>query len=76
MAEYIAMITMSALMVTLYWGGWHLPWRLDGMARGLGVNVYGVISIAVFLAKTSFFLFLFLWTQEPSSSRAARIAAA
>ena len=34
-AEYINLIVLSALIVTLFFGGWHVPWveRLDASAR-------------------------------------------
>jgi NADH-quinone oxidoreductase subunit H len=63
MAEYLAMVTMSALMVTLFFGGWKLPWLLDDAARSLGPLAYGLIGIAVFFAKVTAFLVLFIWTR-------------
>ena len=61
MAEYVAMVTMSALMVTFYLGGWSLP-GLE-LLRPLGANVYGVATMVVFAAKMALVLFLFLWTR-------------
>jgi NADH-quinone oxidoreductase subunit H len=57
MAEYLNLIAASAMMATLYFGGWSLP--------GLHVTGIpgGVISIAVFAAKTGFFIFLFVWVR-------------
>ncbi len=51
MAEYINLIVLSALCVTLFFGGWHVPWveRLDA---------YGPFW---FLIKLFFFLSLFIW---------------
>ena len=48
-AEYINMVTMSAVATDLYLGGWHFP--------GLPVE-YGWIA---FLAKVSVFLFVYIW---------------
>jgi NADH-quinone oxidoreductase subunit H len=57
MAEYLNLIAASAMMATLYFGGWSLPGlHLTGI---LG----GVISIAVFAAKTGFFIFFFVWVR-------------
>ncbi|HEX7528412.1 MAG TPA: NADH-quinone oxidoreductase subunit NuoH [Thermoanaerobaculia bacterium] len=57
MAEYLNLIAASAMMATLYFGGWSLPGlHLTGI---LG----GVVSIAVFAAKTGFFIFLFVWVR-------------
>ena len=57
MAEYLNLIAASAMMATLYFGGWSLP----------GLHPTGilgsVISIAVFAAKTGFFIFLFIWVR-------------
>jgi NADH-quinone oxidoreductase subunit H len=51
MAEYVNLIVLSALTVTLFFGGWHVPWveRLDA---------YGPFW---FLIKLFFFLTLFIW---------------
>ena len=51
MAEYINLIVLSALAVTLFFGGWHLPWveRLDA---------YGPIWFAL---KLGFFITVFIW---------------
>lgn len=61
MAEYVAMVTMSALMVTFYLGGWSLP-GLE-LLRPFGANVYGVATMLVFAVKLGLVLFLFLWTR-------------
>lgn len=57
MAEYLNLIAASAMMATLYFGGWSLP----------GLHLTGVfgalVSIAVFAAKTGFFIFLFVWVR-------------
>ena len=59
MAEYAAMTVLSALAVTLYLGGWHLP-GVDLASMGiLGV----VIGAAVLLAKVGAFLFFFVWVR-------------
>jgi len=58
MAEYINMITASALVVTLFFGGYTLPFVTypDG--------VWGtVLSGLVFAAKIGFFLFLYIWVR-------------
>src|SRR5437660_4830491 len=52
MAEYINMITVSAVAATLFFGGWSL--------FGLGDNIPG-LSIIFFLLKVAIFLFLFIW---------------
>jgi NADH-quinone oxidoreductase subunit H len=52
MAEYINMITVSAVASTIFLGGWSL--------FGLGINIPG-LSIIFFLIKVAFFLFMFIW---------------
>ena len=56
MGEYAAMFVQSALMATLFLGGWSLPFApFNAPAQTLGV---GLAQIGVFLAKTIFFLFV------------------
>jgi len=59
--EYVNMYTLSALMVTLYFGAWHLPY-ID-MAKFLGPVSYGIASFLVMFLKISFFLWLFVWVR-------------
>ena len=59
MAEYASMITGSALIVTLFFGGWHVP-GLDMSTPTLAKNLLQVLSFSV---KTGFFLFLFIWVR-------------
>ncbi|MGQ0614929.1 MAG: complex I subunit 1/NuoH family protein, partial [Planctomycetaceae bacterium] len=58
MAEYINMVTASALLVTLFFGGYTLPF-VDLPAGTWGTLLSGLI----FAAKASFFLFLFIWVR-------------
>jgi NADH-quinone oxidoreductase subunit H len=53
MAEYINMITVSAVASTLFFGGWSL--------FGLGLENIPGVSIIIFAIKVGFFLFLFMW---------------
>jgi NADH-quinone oxidoreductase subunit H len=53
MAEYANMILISILSALMFLGGWLSPFQ--------GIPVIGEPSIIWLLAKTSFFLFLFLW---------------
>ena len=59
MAEYAHMITASALIATLFFGGWHLP-GLDPGDVSLSASLLKVLA---FSAKTAFFLFLFIWVR-------------
>ena len=59
MAEYANMITAAALTVTLFFGGWDLPFLNETSMGMLGV----VLSVAALILKTAFFLFLFIWVR-------------
>lgn len=69
LGEYIAMIAGSAIVVTLFLGGWHLPvpsfhggfhWTLLDGSRGTWA---GVFNIVVFFAKIVALLFFFIWVR-------------
>jgi len=61
MGEYANMILASAIMVTLFFGGWTLPWfGLDQPATTL---LGGVLHIGVFLGKVFLFLVMFVWVR-------------
>src|SRR5256712_6277584 len=55
LGEYAAMISGSALVVTLFFGGWHFPGIPDG-AHGWG---FGLINIALFFAEVAIVIFIF-----------------
>ena len=61
MAEYAAMVVVTAVATTLYLGGWYFPfvYRLTE-AHGFH-NAYVVISLIVFLAKAGLLLYLYFW---------------
>jgi NADH-quinone oxidoreductase subunit H len=58
MAEYANMVTASALMVTLFFGGWQVPGLASLSLPPLAVSL---IQVAAFCLKVSFFLFLYVW---------------
>ncbi len=58
LAEYIHMITASALSVALFFGGWSLP----GVTFPDG-SMGTLLSGLVFAGKTGAFLFLFIWVR-------------
>jgi NADH-quinone oxidoreductase subunit H len=61
MGEYANMILASAMMVTLFFGGWTLPWfGLDQTATTL---LGGIAHVAIFLAKVFAFLVMFIWVR-------------
>jgi len=56
MSEYMAMTTMSALIVTIFFGGWSIPYYVPPPTF-LGF----LLTALVFVAKVSFMLFVFVW---------------
>ena len=59
MAEYMNMIVGSAVVVTLFLGGWHF-FGLETMG---GPVWSGIISFGIFFVKTAIFLFVFIWVR-------------
>ena len=59
MGEYAAMISVSALMVTLFFGGWTLPFF--GLNETASTLAGGILQILVFLGKLACFMVLFVW---------------
>ncbi|MBI4662803.1 MAG: NADH-quinone oxidoreductase subunit NuoH [Verrucomicrobia bacterium] len=61
MGEYANVILSSAMMVTLFFGGWTLPvFGLEQPADSLGK---GLLHIGIFLGKMAAFLILFIWVR-------------
>ncbi len=60
MAEYANMVTSSALIVTLFFGGWNVPWIISPDSTSLLPSILKLLS---FVIKTGFFLFLFIWVR-------------
>jgi len=61
-AEYAGMVTASALMATLFFGGWDVPFTAHDNI-GPYSKWLSLLSIGIFLAKVLFFLFLFMWVR-------------
>ena len=59
-AEYTNMFISSAVIATLYFGGYHVP-GLDKL--GLDPNIATLIGTASMFAKTFFFIFFFMWVR-------------
>jgi NADH-quinone oxidoreductase subunit H len=57
LAEYVSVITVSALATTLFLGGWRAPWPLSVWS---GANS-GWWPVLWFLAKVLGFIFVFFW---------------
>jgi NADH-quinone oxidoreductase subunit H len=52
LSEYAHMITASALIVTLYFGGWQVPFVKHPAV---------LLTVACFIAKMFFFMWVFVW---------------
>jgi NADH-quinone oxidoreductase subunit H len=65
LGEYAAMIVGSAVIVTLFFGAWHVPFLPTTIANPYtfwGV-VLGLIHIAAFFFKVALLLFVFIWVR-------------
>ncbi len=61
MAEYAAMLVVSAVTVTMYLGGWYFPFVYQlTEARGHH-NLYVIVSLLVFVIKLLVILYLYFW---------------
>jgi NADH-quinone oxidoreductase subunit H len=57
-AEYINMFISSAVISTLYFGGYNFPFMND---LGLDQNIITILGSIVLLLKITFFIFFFMW---------------
>jgi len=60
LAEYANMIIASMMIVTLYLGGYQIPY-IDKL--GLSSTLTVLLQIGAFLFKTAFMLFFFMWVR-------------
>ncbi len=61
MGEYANVTAASAMIATLFLGGWSLPFGgLDQPATTVSI---GILHILIFLAKTCFVLFMIIWVR-------------
>lgn len=75
LGEYCAMIAGSAVFVTLFLGGWTLPFIPDGSSNWFfGLTMpggwewlpgvfWGLVNITVFFGKVALLLFFFIWVR-------------
>ncbi|MGI8614902.1 MAG: NADH-quinone oxidoreductase subunit NuoH [Nocardioidaceae bacterium] len=57
LAEYVNMVTVSALATTLFLGGWRAPWPLS-LWEGANQDYWPFLW---FIAKVMIFIFIFIW---------------
>ena len=59
MGEYANMIAASAMMVTLFLGGWTLP----GLSEQAGSIGMGIAHIVIFMVKVAVLMGMFIWVR-------------
>lgn len=59
-AEYINMFISSAVLATLYFGGYNFPFQHE---LGLEGNTLAIIQTIVLFIKISIFIFVFMWVR-------------
>ena len=70
-SEYAGMLTASALMATLFFGGWDIPGSFDNMRVVAPGVVQGaeptwwktLLTLGAFSIKTLFFCFVYIWVR-------------
>ncbi len=60
LSEYTSVITVSALVTTLFFGGWHIPW-IENIA--MPDIVLQLLQVGSFVLKTTFFSIFFIWVR-------------
>lgn len=58
LAEYINMVTVSALATTLFLGGWRAPWPISAVWSGANEGWWPLLW---FIGKLFVFIFFFIW---------------
>ena len=61
-AEYINMFISSAVMATLYFGGYDVPFFNEAAHADMG-NWLALIGLGAFLIKIVIFIFIFMWVR-------------
>lgn len=63
-AEYINMFISSAIMSSLFFGGYDIPFVNDAsLMEKVGMNWMALIHVGMLFVKILFFLFLFMWVR-------------
>ena len=60
LAEYAAVVVSSAVIVTLYLGGWQVPYLQN---FGLPDMLVSVLQVLAFVLKVVFMVFVFIWVR-------------
>jgi NADH-quinone oxidoreductase subunit H len=62
LAEYMHVVIGSMLITTFFIGGYHLPFAGLWLPE-MSPVLKGILDVTVFIAKTSFFVFFFIWVR-------------
>jgi len=62
-AEYINMFISSALMATLYFGGYNFPFMGHMIAAGVSPNIVTLLGTMALFLKIFAFIFFFMWVR-------------
>ncbi|MEO8446550.1 MAG: NADH-quinone oxidoreductase subunit NuoH [bacterium] len=60
LAEYMNVVVSSAMIVTLYLGGWQVPFLEHA---GIPAFWLSIIQVGAFVLKVSFLIFFFIWVR-------------
>jgi NADH-quinone oxidoreductase subunit H len=58
LSEYANMVTMSAILTVMFFGGWHLP----GVSDSPGIGAF-LLRLVIIWAKIILFLFFYMWVR-------------
>jgi NADH-quinone oxidoreductase subunit H len=60
-AEYINMFISSAIIATIYFGGYNFPYQQALVDAGISHNVMVLLGVAALFLKIIFFIFFYMW---------------
>jgi NADH-quinone oxidoreductase subunit H len=61
LSEYTAMLIVSSVAVTLYLGGWHLPFVTRMIDAERWPLIYALVGLGAFAFKVAVLIYIFMW---------------